>query len=119
MGVLLALAIAGCGDAGSSRTSAQPVPTATPIDANRVACHELSGIDGAGKNLNPVYTRPTAMLGLDAKYPRIVEAAGKVLEATADVEATDDPRGDPNIALMTAVIEMADACGDLYGDGPW
>ena len=92
---------------------------ASAPDGNRAACHAVSEANDAGEYLNPEFTRPAATEGMKAKDPRLVAAAGQVLQATADVEAAKDPRGGSNIALAEAVVEMADACGDLYGEGPW
>lgn len=122
--VLVLALTAGCGTKSEPKaqpaatTAVVPAPT-SDVDRDRYACHAISQVSEDSEDLNPVYTRPAAKFALDAKYQRLVDAAGPVLRATAVVEAADDPRGEPNIALTRAWIELAEACGDLYGDGPW
>lgn len=120
--ILAAATLAGCGSEPSTATPASTPAITAPtsaVDTNRAACHAISEVNDASEDLNPAFTRPAAMVAMKAQYRRLADAGGQVLEATADVEAADDPRGEPNIALSRAWLEAADSCGDLYGDGPW
>jgi hypothetical protein len=121
-GVLLATA--GCGTSQSPRGgqpttfAASPSPT---IDASRDACHRVSVINdegnGIGKEIDPAVSLPVADVAKRASNPGIATAGGHL--ADAFVASPSASQVDMNLNAARAFLELATACGSLYGDGPW
>ena len=54
-----------------------------------------------------------------AANPGIAAAGGDLAEKVSEVQAGGLDTVDANLALMRAHLELAEACGHRFGDGPW
>lgn len=105
-----------------SATSASPTPAASPsptavADPNRAACHEVSYVEEVSitAHFEPVYARPAADYALQSDTEAIHQAGYALGQA---LDAVENGYGD-NLATGRAWLDLAKACGNLYGDGPW
>lgn len=123
------LMLAGCGNTKPQAQPATPAITAlaptSEADRDRYACHSLSTVIGSDGEVSPTpeQRQAVAVSAARAGDPQVVAAGRQLVDAAqaGDTPATD-PVGsniDTNLALDRAWIGLADACGNLYGDGPW
>lgn len=124
----LLLALAGCGDdKPTSEAAASPTPAATTAaptpaaDHSRDACHLISATEGRGitAHLDKGVAASVATIAAQSTNPGIAGAGQKLADVAAVADALEDPRGNPNLDVAEAWLDLADACGGLYGDGPW
>ena len=54
-----------------------------------------------------------------ATNPGIAAAGSTLAEKVSEVQAGGTDTVDANLALMRAHLELAEACGHRFGDGPW
>ncbi|WP_432051152.1 hypothetical protein [Verrucosispora sp. NA02020] len=126
---LVCLALAGCG--GDSEPSATPpssspppvatsaVPTAAPITDDksiREVCNTVAEL-GNDNDFNPVANLAAGKLAALIADPAFARAGDALVDAAG--AAVDEPGPDTNIAIARAQLDVAGACIDKYGDGPW
>lgn len=124
--MLAAVLLTGCGAVGAGESARQTVsakPAAEPTDTTRQTCHELSGIpqNDIDARFDPTLYVPVVEAAKTAKDPGVAAAGVRLRGVVAANEQLSeaDRRGDPNLKLMEASLAVAQACGNLYGDGPW
>jgi hypothetical protein len=120
--VVLLVLVAGCGNddppPAATPTTAAPSPT---VDNSRTACHQVSTTEerGVTAHLEPGVALTVAKAAQLSPDFGIAAAGLGLLEAAQAAAAVDDPRGNPNVAVGQAWLDLAQACQELYGEGPW
>jgi hypothetical protein len=116
------LALTGCGAATAERPHAAAPAVTRPADTSREACHHLSLVpDDVETRFDPNAWLNTAQAAKNALDPGVSAAGERLRSVVAANEqlSEGDRQGQPNIDLMDATLKLAQACGNLYGDGPW
>ncbi|MEU8371451.1 hypothetical protein [Micromonospora tulbaghiae] len=115
----LLLALAGCSDdtePAAAPTSTAPVPlspapaTSAAVD-DRATCR--ANADAAGKvDLDPTTNLTNGLLAVESTQAGIAAAGRKLVAATS---------ADPvvNVDIAKAQLDLAEACSEAFGDGPW
>jgi hypothetical protein len=122
--VLLCLALAGCGDStpdvtpsSGSSTTAMAAPTPVSDEATiRQLCNTIVGLadeDEFDPNANLAAGRIAEQI-TDPKF----SLGGRALMKAA-AAASVAPGADTNIDIAQAQLDILNACGDRFGDGPW
>ncbi|MEU5946326.1 hypothetical protein ABZ793_12280 [Micromonospora sp. NPDC047465] len=93
-------------------TSAAPSPSPS-VDDKR-GCRAVDALDGKSE---PTAYRDAGALAAESTVPGIKQAGLDLVNAANDAVA--EPGFDANMALDRAVIAVAKACADEFGDGPW
>lgn len=105
------------GSPATAATTAAPSPVPA-VDKDREACRQLSQLDGQdGAQFDPTSMWPIALLASQAEDDGIA-AAGEELRLIFASGQRPEP-GNPSIDAAQAHLDLADACGAKYGDGPW
>lgn len=125
--VAVLVALAGCGGDKPTSAAASPTPAATSAsptpaaDHSREACHLISATEerGVTAHLDKGVAASVATIAAQSTNPGIAGAGQKLADVAAVADALEDPRGTPNLDVSQAWLDLADECGDLYGDGPW
>jgi hypothetical protein len=119
----LVLALSGCG--GDPTPAAAPTPTAsaaptTPAaDGDQDACHAVSTGPDFPTWQDANLLAEMANTAAHAPNPGIAAAGDALAEKVAEAQAGGMDQVDANLALMRAHLELAEACGHRFGDGPW
>jgi hypothetical protein len=118
--LLAAAVLAGCGSdpepaaapspSAPAATSAAPSPT---VDAKR-GCRAVDALNG---KTDPTAYRDAGALAAESSVPGIKQAGIDLISAANGAVA--EPGADANLALDRAVLKVAQACADEFGDGPW
>lgn len=120
--VVLAALTVGC--APNPSATPTPAPSTASEDTSRRACHELSAAnpnDDIDTRFDPLTWRATAQAAKTANDPGISAAGAKLHGVVAANEQLPETArvGEPNLALESALLSLANVCSNLYGDGPW
>lgn len=89
-------------------TPAAASPTSSPTNTDRDGCTRLSALDDS--DLDPSRSMTVGRAALRSGHVSISDA-GQELQLAAE-------GGDPG-EIMRAQLELGDACGAIFGDGPW
>ncbi|WP_229075622.1 hypothetical protein [Actinoplanes sp. DH11] len=110
------LILSGCGAEPAEAPAAAPAGA----DPDRAACHAVSEVNEAKAHLDPARTGQAAQVAAQASQQAIREAAGTVRETSAAVAAAaPKPAETLNVAMAQAWLDLAGACGKVYGEAPW
>lgn len=130
---LLVAALAGCSH-GSEPAATSPSGTATapattsaapattspaPIDDEatiRKVCNTIAEL-GSSNEFDPDANLAAGRLAELIVDPKFSLAGRDLVKAAAAADAAPGP--DTNIDIAQAQLDVLDACGDKYGDGPW
>ena len=116
----VALALTGCDtDTKPTAAPANVAPTTPAVDIDREACHALSTGPQFPTWQDAVKLAEMANTAAHAPNPGIAAAGQGLAEKVVEVQSDGMDTTDANLALMRAHLELAEACGHRFGDGPW
>jgi hypothetical protein len=98
--------------------TAQPKPTITGEAAARAACHRVSELD-IGDEVDPAVSGPVADLAAAAPGRDMRAAADAIRDALLEQASDGYAPGTGPPSLLGAWTDLAEACSNRYGDGPW
>jgi len=116
----LALALTGCGGDNPEPAAAPATSSPAPaVDFTRTACSRVSTVSDleGPAELDGNVGVPVAESAQLATNPAVAEA-GRVLEGAYQPQPGDTTH-DFALRVQRAWLGLAEACGNLYGDGPW
>jgi len=124
----LAAALAGC-SSGSEPAAEPSATTAAPTSAApttpgpisdeptiRQICNHVADL-GSAPNFHAAPNLEAGQRAARITDPSIANAGEKLMRAAGGASAAPGPAS--NVELAQAQIDVAQACADKYGDGPW
>ncbi|WP_327029696.1 hypothetical protein OG989_04020 [Micromonospora sp. NBC_01740] len=119
--LLLVAVLAGCGsDPEPAAAPPTSVPAATsaapsPSADERAGCRAVGNLGAT--DLDPATNRAAGELAMQSSDANIKQAGVDLIAAANDALAEPGPAA--NLAIAEAQLDVANACGAAYGDGPW